>query len=87
MHFVYDPDKSAANLLKHGIDFDRAQRLWQDPDLVEAQARTMDEPRWLVLARLDGLVWAAIVTRRGGAIRIISVRRARPREVELYEGA
>ena len=31
MKFEYDPDKSAANREKHGIDFDEAQALWNDP--------------------------------------------------------
>lgn len=78
--------KSAANLTKHGIDFDRAQSLWEDEDYLEIPARTQDEPRWIVLGRIDGRVWAAIVTRRGQAIRIISARRARPTEEALYEG-
>ncbi len=30
MEFEYDPQKSARNLAKHGIDFGEAQRLWDD---------------------------------------------------------
>lgn len=86
VRFEFDPVKSAANLTKHGIDFDRAQSLWEDEDYLEIPARTQDEPRWIVLGRIDGRVWAAIVTRRGQAIRIISARRARPTEEALYEG-
>jgi uncharacterized DUF497 family protein len=44
MKFVYDPKKSATNLEKHGIDFDTAQKLWSDPDLLEIPAKTVDEP-------------------------------------------
>lgn len=86
MRFEFDSSKSAANLAKHGIDFERAQSLWDDEDYLEIPARTQDEPRWIVLGLIDGRVWAAIVTRRGQAIRIISVRRARPTEEDLYEG-
>ena len=78
--------KSAANLAKHGIDFVEAQRLWEDPDLLEIPARTEDEPRWLIIGRIDAKLWSAVVTARGDAIRLISVRRSRDDEVALYEG-
>lgn len=86
MAFEFDPRKSAANLAKHGIDFVEAQRLWEDPDLLEIPARTEDEPRWLVIGRIDAKLWSAVVTSRSDAIRLISVRRSRDDEVALYEG-
>jgi hypothetical protein len=85
MGFEYDSAKSKSNLAKHGIDFERAQQLWDDPDLVSVEARTQDEPRSIFIGRLDGKHWSAIATRRGDVIRIISVRRSRPSEVALYE--
>ena len=85
MAFEFDPRKSAANLEKHGIDFVEAQRLWEDPALLEIPARTEDEPRWLIIGRIDGKLWSAVVTSRSDAIRIISVRRSRDDEVALYE--
>ena len=85
MGFEYDPDKSAENKRKHGIDFDEAQRLWADPHLVEIPARTTDEPRWLLIGWIDEKHWSAIITRRGENIRLISVRRSRDEEVEIYE--
>jgi uncharacterized DUF497 family protein len=85
MAFEFDPRKSAANLEKHGIDFVEAQRLWEDPDLLEIPARTEDEPRWLIIGRIDAKLWSAVVTSRSDAIRIISVRRSRDDEVALYE--
>ena len=86
MPFEYDRHKSAANAAKHGMDFEQAQALWQDPDLLVIPARTEDEPRSLVIGRIHGRHWAAVVTKRGAKVRIISVRRARRKEVELYEG-
>lgn len=82
--FEYDDDKSQANLQKHGIDFVHAQELWNDPDLLEIRARSDDEPRFLVIGLIGSKHWSAIVTYRNGAIRLISVRRARQTEVELY---
>ena len=83
--FEYDDDKSQANLEKHGIDFLDAQALWEDPDLLEIRARSDDEPRFLVIGRIGPRHWSAVVTYRNGTIRLISVRRSRKREVELYE--
>ena len=85
MTFEYDPDKSAANEQKHGIDFRRAQALWADPDLIEVPARTLDEPRYLVIGRIEGKHWSGVITYRSAAIRIISVRRSRPEEIAIYE--
>lgn len=83
--FEFDAQKSRANLEKHGIDFVGAQELWSDPWLVEIPARTTDEPRFLVIGRIRGMHWSAVITHRSGNIRIISVRRSRPEEVALYE--
>ncbi|MPZ36167.1 MAG: BrnT family toxin [Rhodospirillales bacterium] len=85
MDFEYDPVKSAANLAKHGIDFEDAQSLWDDERLLEVPARTEGEPRFLAVGRIGTRYWSAIYTRRGDAIRLISVRRSRPEEVEHYE--
>jgi uncharacterized DUF497 family protein len=85
MEFEYDPNKSRRNLEKHGIDFEEAQALWDDPDLLEIPARTVDEPRFLVVGRIGLRHWSAVITYREGRIRLISVRRARKEEVDLYE--
>lgn len=85
MEFEFDAGKSAANLEKHGIDFAAAQSLWNDPMRVEVPARTVDEPRWLVIGQIDGKHWSAVVTHRQQRIRIISVRRSRGEEVAIYE--
>jgi len=87
MDFEYDPEKSQSNESKHGIDFVTAQALWGDPDVLEIPARTTDEPRFLVIGRIGRKHWSAVITYRGQVRRIISVRRAWPEEVELYEGS
>ena len=85
MRFEFDPNKSLSNFSKHGIDFDVAQNLWNDPDLLEIPAKTTDEPRYLVSGKIDDKHWSAVITYRGQAIRLISVRRSRPEEIGLYE--
>lgn len=87
MLFEFDPIKSALNHEKHGMDFIEAQQLWEDPDVIEVPARVVGEPRYLVVGRIGEKHWSAIVPYRDEKIRIISVRRSRPGEKEIYENA
>jgi uncharacterized DUF497 family protein len=84
--FEFDPAKSVANAVKHGIDFVAAQTIWRDTHRIEVPARTTDEPRWMVIGQIAGQHWSAVVTYRDGRVRIISVRRSREGEVAIYEG-
>ncbi|WP_304232071.1 BrnT family toxin [Jiulongibacter sediminis] len=83
--FEFDLDKSESNHQKHGIDFYQARELWLDPDLVEIQAKNIDEARSMFIGKIDEKHWSAITTYRDGNIRLISVRRSRNNEKELYE--
>jgi len=86
VEFDFDAHKSEVNKTKHGINFVEAQTLWDDPDLIEIPARTVDEPRYVVIGRIKDKHWSGIITYRDEKIRIISVRRSRKEEVEIYEG-
>jgi len=83
--FEFDETKSQANLEKHGIDFIDAQALWNDPMLLEIPAKTVDEPRYLIIGVINSKHWSAVITYRGINVRLISVRRSRTEEVALYE--
>ena len=85
MGFEYDINKSNSNKAKHKIDFIEAQKLWEDPDLIEIPIKTSDEPRYLIIGRISGKQWSGIITYRGENIRIISVRRSSKEEVGIYE--
>ena len=85
MPFEYDPRKSDLNRDKHGIDFEEAQALWDDEASLEIPAKNLDEPRFLVIGKIKGKHWSAVITYRDDNIRIISVRRSRDEEIELYE--
>ena len=87
MGFVFDTSKSIRNLEKHGIDFFEAQQLWSDQNLIElpSQSNVLDEARSIVVGKLDEKHWSAIITYTNEDIRIISVRRSRQKEIELYE--
>jgi hypothetical protein len=85
MEFEFDTHKSEMDKKKHGIDFTEAQMLWDDPDRVEIPAITIDEPRFVVIGKIADNYWSGIIAYRGEKIRIISVRRSRREEVEIYE--
>ena len=89
MEFEFDNHKSGFNRREHGIDFLEAQMLWNDPDRIEIPARTIDEPRYLVVGKIGDEYWSAIITYRAGTVA------RRPGsfpygdlagEVEIYEG-
>jgi hypothetical protein len=86
MEFTFDSKKSRLNEEKHGIDFKEAQRLWEDPERLIIPARNLDEPRFLLIGKIDNQYWSAIFTIRKTEIRLISVRRSRKNEKEIYEG-
>lgn len=59
---------------------------WDDADYIEIPLTTTDEVRYMVIGMVEGKVWSGIITYRSESIRIISVRRSRKEEIELYEG-
>ena len=83
--FEFNEVKSDLSLRKHGINYQTATRFWEDFHLLEIRARSEDEPRFLVIGRLDGKHWSAVITYRNQRIRLISARRSRKLEMELYE--
>jgi uncharacterized DUF497 family protein len=60
--FEFDSSKSQRNREKHGIDFDEAQALWDDEDRLEIPAKTLDEPRFLVVGKINNKYWSAVIT-------------------------
>jgi uncharacterized protein len=85
MLFEYDLQKSKSNQKKHGINFVDGQKLFADPHLIIAEARTEDEPRYLAVGKIENRCWSAIITFRNDKIRLISIRRSHPEEVAIYE--
>ncbi len=84
MTFEFDKQKSKRNKEKHGIDFVEAQRIWEDPEFVMIPARTIGESRYLLIGKYNNRIWSAIFTLRNQKIRLISVRRSRKNEEEIY---
>ncbi len=87
MPFEFDPAKSALTKAdpNRGIDFEEAQALWLDHNRIEIPLPFLSEPRTAVIGKIGPAIWTAIVTQRGENTRIISVRRAHPKEEKIYE--
>jgi uncharacterized DUF497 family protein len=84
MKFEFDPRKSEINKAKHGIDFVGAAALWKSK-IVLLGAKDALEKRYMVIGTIRSEHWSAIITYRGATIRIISVRKSTPLEIETYE--
>ncbi len=85
MDFEYDPQKSESNKIKHGIDFEEGQELWKDNKGAEIAVASGSEARYVLIARYREKHWAAVYTYRGDNIRLISIRRARLKEIMIYD--
>ena len=84
MEFEFDPWKSDSNKAKHGIDFVEAQALWKSKH-IRLGAKDALERRYMVIGTIGQQHWSAIITYRGATIRIISVRKSTPSEIDTYE--
>ena len=87
--FEWDPRKSRANFKKHGVTFDEAETAFYDEGglLIDDPEHSDDEDRFLLLGlstRLRELVVSHCYREIGGVIRIISARKAIPRERQQY---
>lgn len=84
MFFEFDLNKSRLNKIKHGVDFNEAQLIWDGP-YVEFSAKSDFENRYAIIGPIDHLLCTCIFTMRSENIRIISCRRSRAKEKALYE--
>jgi len=85
MTFEWEPGKADANRRKHGVDFADAVGVFEDPYALSRPDPFPAEERVATLGRdlLDRLI-VVVWTWRGEAIRLISARRATPRERRRY---
>jgi len=85
MRYEYDENKSLSNKQKHGIDFEEAKLLWSDDKMVEIKASYEDEIRFISIGKIQNKFYTIVTTYRGEKIRIISARRSRKKEIDIYE--
>ena len=92
-HFEWDSSKARQNLRKHGLTFERAASIFQDPDALSEfdEYHSEQEERWITLGLDNGGSLLAVVhtfeqvNEEVYRIRIISARKAEPLEVMQYE--
>jgi uncharacterized DUF497 family protein len=91
MRCEWDDAKDRRNLAKHGINFEVAKSVFQDPFALSIQDRIVeDERRWQTLGAIGGVVVVMVAhtyeEREGEeVVRIISARKATPLERKAYE--
>ena len=88
MQFDWNEGKNEENRRKHGIDFNLAKLVFQDPfAIVEDDYDDYDEDRFNVLGSMGDKVFVVSYTYRSGGdvIRLISARYAKPNERRVYE--
>lgn len=88
MQFEWDENKAANNRSKHGISFDEAKTIFDDPLYVDFYDpdHSQNEERYLIIGESNrGRLLIASYTERSLAIRIISAREVTKSERESYE--
>jgi uncharacterized protein len=81
----WDPIKDLENYLKHGVWFEDACCVFEDPDRrEEPDDRGYDEDRWLAVGRVGAEILVVVFAERHGRERIISARKAEPKEERWY---
>ena len=88
MLFEWDDEKEKINIVKHGIDFATAARVFGDENRLEIydEAHSDNEDRYITIGSVDGVTFIVMViyTERGDAIRLISARKATKQEGRMY---
>lgn len=88
MEFAWDERKNRANVKKHGVSFETAMRVFDDPQHLTRQDREVDgEPRWQTIGMVNSvlvMIVAHTVDEDEQLIRIISARKATPWERRVY---
>jgi uncharacterized DUF497 family protein len=89
IEFEWDEAKAASNLAKHGVAFEYAAFVFQDPMVMVADASNPfdGEPRFKATGTIEGRIFTVVFTDRLGRRRLISARRSNAKETRLYGGA
>jgi uncharacterized DUF497 family protein len=77
MNVTWYPAKNRSNERKHGISFEDARAVFQDPDRIEVlDDRDYGEERWVTIGMSGRILVYVVYTERRGGIRLISARKA-----------
>jgi len=84
--FQWDATKAAENYAKHGVTFEAARDVFEDPFALDwfDESEAYDEDRYAIIGMVDARLLYVAYTMKGEAIRIISAREAEPYERRRY---
>lgn len=88
MEFEWSGEKAGTNLSKHGVSFDEARTVFDDPLYIDFfdPDHSDDEERFIIVGRSQqNRMLVVSYTERNGRIRLISAREATRREQDEYE--
>ena len=86
MQFEWDPEKARSNLLKHGVSFEAVNEFeWHFHFRFIDRRLDYGEQRIQALGKIDGRVHVLVYAMKNDNIRVISLRKANPREVRIYD--
>jgi uncharacterized protein len=88
MRFDWDENKAVSNLSKHGVSFEEAKTVFDDPLYVDFYdpAHSDEEDRYLIVGESSQRrLLIASYTERGNLIRLISAREVTRTERKVYE--
>ena len=85
MKFEWDEDKNISNIEKHGISFDTAAHVFDDPDYIEMYdfRHSIEENRYIAIGKVGDIIFV-VFTEREEFVRLISARLATKSERDLY---
>lgn len=85
MEIEYNPAKNKANMVKHKMSFQEAERFdWQTARVVRDTRIDYGETRYIAQGFIGPRLHILIFTLRAGRARIISLRKSNPRERKSY---
>ena len=88
MQFEWDDEKEKINIIKHGIDFSTAAKVFKDENRIELydEAHSEFEDRYITIGTIGYIAYVVMVvyTEREEAIRLISARKATSQERRMY---
>lgn len=88
LEFEWDEDKANTNFRKHGVRFEEAKTVFNDPNAltIEDSLHSTEEDRYIDLGfSSQGRLLFVCYTERENKIRIISARKATSMEANAYE--
>ncbi len=85
MEFEWDEEKNKKNMMKHGIDFGEAARVFLDPNHLEIPDPCCEEERWDAIGMVSKVLFVVYAEKKDDLIRIISARKADKEEINGYK--